>query len=202
MEKNILKNLLFLIRYLILSPSTIFKSIEHKKFKKEIYISFCLAALFTFIKSFFVKTSYIITFFSNKSLNNLLTFLSVPQLSLLLLYFEYFIFITFVFLFCKLFNKKANYKTLLLSLMSISGIGIIMQLLMIVFLSIFPYSLIKTIIFVIYFWVIILSILAIKITQNISLIKAVVCLVVSAIPFFMIALPLVISPYLAWLNIL
>lgn len=86
--------------------------------------------------------------------------------------------------------------------MSISGIGIIMQLLMIVFLSIFPYSLIKTIIFVIYFWVIILSILAIKITQNISLIKAVVCLVVSAIPFFMIALPLVISPYLAWLNIL
>lgn len=189
-----------MVRDIIILPNSVFENIRNDKLFKEVYTIFCIGALITFLKTFMIKQKTI-TFFNYEKLNVIISWLSIPQIYWFMSYLSYFIFILCLFTICKFFNKQATLKTLVVSLMSISGIGVVLQVLFYILKFIMPKNFILISTYLVYFWVIILSISAIKTTQDISFPKAIICFLLASLPFVFLALFVSISPYLAWLNV-
>jgi len=189
-----------LLKDIVIRPRSLFEQISNGTISKEVYFIFGLGAIITFSKTFALK-QHEINIFNNYQINQLLSFLSHPQIKWILLYIFYFLFLYLIFRLCNLFFKQAKWKTLLLSLMSISGIGVVSQILFFLFSLIFPNSLNVFLSYIIFLWVAILSVLAIKDSQNLPLTKSIILFVISALPIIFIIRLVGISPYLAWINV-
>jgi len=189
-----------LLKDIVIRPRRLFEQISNGKLSREVYITFGLGAFITFSKTFALK-QHEINFFNNYHLNQILSLLSNPQIKWVLLYIFYFLFLFLIFSLCKFFFKQAKWKPLLLSLMSISGIGVISQILFFLFNFIFPKNLSAILSYLIFLWVAFLSVWAIKYSQNLPVTKSIILFLISALPIIFIIRLVGISPYLAWINI-
>ena len=173
--------------------------IKKGKLMNETLLVFCLGALITFIKSFF-QEGQLVNFFEDDRINNILGMLSIPQVLWIISYASYFIFIFVMLIICRLFNKKIESKHLALAIMSLSGLGVVMQILFYAFKFILPQEYLIIGSNLIYLWVVILSIWAIKATQNLSFFKSIICFVIPALPFIFWVYLAGMAPYLMWLG--
>jgi hypothetical protein len=202
MENGILSNIVYLIKETMLSPRRLFENIRDGKFTREIYISFFCGALLTFVKSLLInRKSFASTFFTNDVLNSLVVLLNNPQVYWFVGYVGYFIFILLVLAMCKLFNKQAVLKPVALAIMSLGGLGVTMQILFYVLKFTPLHNLILFVGYLVFLWVVFLSITAIKTTQNMSYPKAIICFLIPALPAIFMAALTGIAPYLAWLTV-
>jgi hypothetical protein len=83
--------------------------------------------------------------------------------------------------------------------MSISGIGIIARIFMLIVGPILPTVILSVFRYLFLLWVVALSLWAIKDIQGISLSKAAFCYFVGALPFLFFGGKPVLAPYLAYL---
>lgn len=161
---------------------------------------FALSFIIVFLKSFFKKTNYTANFFSNELINKIIIVISNTQISVIILYGLYFLFVYIVFIITKFFSKNPSFKKLLISLMSISILGIIAHTITIP-LVFFENNFIKYIYYFFYILSFLFSIFSIKNTQDISIIKSTTSILIALIPFFLCGYVLVICPYILFLNI-
>jgi len=199
-NKNIWLSSVRLARDVILQPGNVFNKARNGELQREALIVFSVAALIPLFKSFSIRRQ-VLNFFADDRLNQLLSALSIPQVKWFITYLAYFVMICFVFGICRFFVKAENMKQLILALMSISGVGIVSQ---IIFYSI-QFVLPKNIVFIgsycVYLWVIGLSVRAIQVTQGLSFPKALASFLPPAIIFALICGIAAVSPYLAWLTV-
>lgn len=199
MEKqNIWLSSVYLIRDVILQPGKVFKKAKHSEIQRETLIVFGVAALIPLFKSFSARQRFI-NFFADENLNQLLSTLSIPQIKWLVTYMAYFGLICVIFSICRLFNREANLKTLLLSFMSIGGVGIASQILFYPLQFVLPKNIIFLGSYFVYLVVIGLSIRAVQVTQSLSFSKALASFFPPAVIVTLILGMTVVSPYLAWL---
>jgi len=202
MADRSLASVLYLVRGIIFSPNKVFKQVAKGGDTKEIFFIFTMGAILTFAKSFLVEQGALAsTFFVEEKIIKLLAFVSIPQVIWIIGYGGYFLFIFCILALCKLFGAKAQGKSLVFSLMSISGLGVVIQILFYGFQFFIPKELLSICTYLVFFWVILLSLSAIKSTQAISLPKSLLCFFIPAVFFipFTVGLP-VVAPYLAWVN--
>jgi hypothetical protein len=201
MNNKILSNTILLFKNIILKPKHLFINIKSDEFIKEIDIIFIFSAVVTLIKSFMVQhETFTYSFYKSEFLNWAIEFLNNAQVSLFVIYLSYFIVLYIIFIFCRLFKNNIKYKNLALSFMAISAIGILMQIIFLIF-SIFISEYILDICFkLILVWIVYLSIMAVKLSQDLTLLQAVICFMVPALPFTLFINVLSIAPYLAWLT--
>ena len=185
-----------ILRDLILYPGIVFKNPEIRK--KRIILFFVVTFSTVFIKSFFKAQNYV-HFFDNTHLDGLLRILSIPQVQVVVQYIFFYVFIVIVFGILALAKCKHSFPSLTLSLMSVCIIGFVAHI-----ISFFLFFINKTAIghigFIFYVWCIILSIVAIKKSQNISYFAAILCFLLSSTPFLLIYWPAPLFPYLVLLN--
>ena len=191
---------IYFIREMILQPSSLFEKIKRGALLKQTLIVFGFGALIPLGKSFFIR-KHSITFFADEWINELLSILNIPQLLWLINYIVYFGFLCGVFGVCKLFNKESNLRTIVLAFMAISAIGILAQ----VFFYPLQFILTKRLLlfggYVVYLWVIWLSLQAIRVTQGFSLLKILLSFFSPAIVIVAIMGFPAICPYLIWLTV-
>jgi hypothetical protein len=199
METETLKNITYLTKESILYPNRLFADVNRGKLLKEISLVFCFGAIITFIKSFF-QEGQIVNFFEDNRINNILGILSIPQVLWIISYVSYFIFIFIMLMICRLFNKKTEPKRLALAIMSLSAIGVVMQILFFAFKFILPQEYLIMGSNIIYLWVIILTVFAIKATQKLPFIKSIICFLIPALPFIFLVYLSGMAPYLMWLG--
>lgn len=189
-----------LLKDIVIRPRSLFEQISNGKLSREVYITFSLGAFITFSKTFALK-QHEINFYDNYHLNQIFSLLSIPQIKWALLYIIYCLFLFLIFSLCKFFFKCTRWKTLILSLMSISGIGVISQIVFFLFSFIFPKNLNAILSYLIFLWVAFLSVWAIKYSQDLPLTKSIILFFISALPIIFIIRLVGISPYLAWINV-
>lgn len=187
-----------LLKAIIVSPGDLFRNSIDKR--KEIVSLFVFSFVVVLLKSFFKRRHTATNFFDSQTLNDIFSFLAIPQVAAIVTYLLFFVFVIVLFFIIKLFSKEVSFKPLLLSLMSLSGIGVIAHFITIP-LIFFAKSLIMPISYVFYLWVIILSLWSIKNSQNLALVKVIPSFLVVAAPFLLFGWLLVISPYLVFLSV-
>jgi len=189
----------YLIREMALRPNSVFEKIKRGGFLKETVIVFVIGALIPLVKSFFIRKQSI-TFFADEWINQLLSTLNIPQLSWAISYIGYFGFLFCVYGICRLFNKKSNLRAFTLAFMGISAIGIVGQ----VFFYVLQFILSKSLLlfggYVLYLWVVWLSLQAIRVTQGFSFLKTLVAFFSPFIVIVAIMGLTAICPYLVWLT--
>ena len=198
-KQNIWMSSIYLVRAVISQPGDVFRKARNGEIQREALIIFSIAALIPLLKSFSARRQ-LLNFFADERLNKLLSILSIPQIKWAVTYLAYFAMIYFAFGICRLFGKAENLKALMMAFMSISGIGIVSQILFYLIQFVLPKNVIFIGSYCIYLWIIGLSIMAIQITQGLSFSKALTSFLPPAIIFAVICGMAAISPYLAWLN--
>ena len=197
-NKNLFMSSGYMMRDLILQPSTVFNKVKQGELQNEALLVFGVGAVISLLKSFWVKRNYI-TFFDN-STNNLLSFLSIPQARWFFGYILYFLFVGSVAWACKAVTKNDGKKSLAISFMSISSIGVICQLISFVLNPFTPHIILIIEGYLIFIWCIWLSLYAMKIIQELSYIKAAIIFLIPAIVVFLFIGLAAVAPYLAWLS--
>lgn len=187
-----------LLKAIVLSPGEIFTNSREKS--KEIVSLFTISFIIVLLKSFFKARHEASNFFETQILNEIIYFLSIPQIAAIAIYLFFFIFSLLLFLVIRIFSKDASLKSLMLSLMSISGVGIFAHIATMP-LMFFAKSLINPIGYIFYLWVIVLTLWAIKNSQNLPLVKVIPSFLVVAFPFLLFGWLPVISPYLVFLAV-
>lgn len=198
-NQNILLSLVYLVRDVILQPGDVFRKTKNGEIQREVLIVFTVAALIPLFKSFSARRQFL-NFFADERLNQMLSMLSIPQIKWFITYLAYFAMIYFVFGICRLFCRAQSLKSLMLAFMSISGVGIVSQILFYPIHFVLPKNVIFIGSYFVYLWVIGLSIRAIQMTQGLSFPKALASFLPPAIIFAVICGMAVVSPYLAWLT--
>ena len=186
-----------LLNGLICAPNKVFMEIKNGSFYKEVKLIFAIGMLVTFWKTFLINTATGPMFF-NEILYDLLTFLNIPQTRWCFMYLLYFLFIYCLF---KYFTKGITFKPFALTLMSISGIGTVMQALFYFLSFILPKFALTIAAYAILLWVIMLSLLAVKSFLKASLRKIALYFFLIALPFVFFSGFVVLAPYLAWLDL-
>lgn len=189
-----------MLKNMIFHPMNVYETINREQdYEVIVYVFFILSVLITFIKTFSRKRIRI-NFFETNMLNAFLSFLNIPQIKWILMYLSYFIFILIICFFCKLLFNKLNKKLLFISLMSISGLGVLTQIIFTVLNLILYGNKINLIfIYIIYIWGFVLSIMAIKYSQNFSIGKSALIFFISATPISIVIGFVGVLPYFAWL---
>lgn len=187
-----------LLKAIIVSPGDLFRNSIDKR--KEIVSLFVVSFVVVLLKSFFKGRHAATNFFESQTLNEIFSFLAIPQVAAIVTYLLFFLFTFVLFFIIKFFSKETSLKPLLLALMSISGIGIIAHIITIP-LFFFAKPLIMPISYAFYLWVVILTLWSIKNSQSLALVKVVPIFLVVAFPFFLFGWLLVISPYLVFLSV-
>ncbi len=188
-----------ILKALITAPSALFCSETSEKSKREIYFLFSVGMILTFLKSFSYRMQKF-NLWENNWGNEILSFLSIPQVKWFLAYLSYLLFLLLVKFICKKMLKKFNERDLFLFFLSISGVGIILQAVFYCIGFIIPAKIVYLLSYIGFLWIFYLSLLAIKKSQNISFKKAMIVYFVSALPIvILIGFPGV-SPFLMWLT--
>ncbi len=187
-----------LLKAIIVSPGDLFRNSIDKR--KEIVSLFVVSFVVVLLKSLFERKHAPTNFFNSQTLNDIFSFLAIPQVVAIITYLLFFVFVIVLFFIIKLFSKEVSFQPLLLSLMSISCIGVIAHFITIP-LIFFAKSMIMPISYMFYLWVIALSFWSIKNSQDLPLVKVIPVFIVVVAPFLLFGWLLVISPYLMFLSV-
>ena len=145
-----------IFKKIIIFPNNFFKDLTNKR--KYIIFLFIINFIIVLVKSFFISKSNII-FFEDKILDRIFSFLAIPQVAVIITYLSFFIFSIIFFIILKYSSRSSLsiyfYPSFLLSLMSISIIGIIAHIISFP-LNFFEKSLVLYIKYIFYIWVIFL----------------------------------------------
>jgi hypothetical protein len=192
-------NMAYLLINIIVSPKKVFIKVKENQLFKEIYIIFGISACVVFIKAFKAKHVFV-TLFNSEYLNAMMTIFNKPIVISVMIYLMGFLFAAILFVVLKMSSKMANFKQYLLSLMSVSAFGLIMQFVFMLLNNKLSEKIIFIGSYVVYMWAIGLSLLAIKSILDISIAKLVFNFCVISIFFIFIIGLQVITPYLLWLT--
>jgi len=200
MNKKIFVSSFELVKSILFNPARAYKNMSNGEHDYSVYILFLVSCLTTLFKSF-GKKKYKSNFFSNQDINEFLSFFNIPQIQWIIALLSFVLFIFLIGKFCKLFLKRYNKKDLIVCFLSISSAGILLHILF----FIFHYFLSKQSIYMLrhiaFIWIIYLSIIAIKNTQNASYMKSIMIFILAGLPpIFIIGLP-GLAPYSLWLVI-
>ena len=187
-----------LLRDIVVCPIDLIKKVNKGQLSYEVIFVFVLGAIMTFSKTFYMNKLNI-TFFEDPKTNKLLSLLSIPQVKWVFGYICFFLFVLSISGLSKLFISEAKLKMLFLSLMSISGIGVIMQVAFFALSLVFSRDMNLILSYVVFLWCVVLAILAIRHSQNLSLVKAIPLFAIPAVVFIFIGGFSAVVPYLAWL---
>lgn len=197
---NKILSMLNLLKDIIVAPKRVFQKINENQLSFEVYIVFSIGAFVTFLKTLRLESQRIHVFETEK-INEALSLLSVPQIKWVFTYIGFFLFIFMLFIFSRILFKRASIKSLFLCIMSISGIGLLLQAVFFLFHYVLPSNINFFLTHIAFAWVVLISLLAIKYSQDISIAKSLVLFVIAGLPtIFFAGLP-GISPYLSWLNL-
>jgi len=198
MLKRIIDDSLTNIRFVLLNPTQFFKDIN--KYNLSIYFLFFTNCVITLFKSF-NKTSYKNNYFTNQNINEIISFFNIPQIRWLIVLLSYVLFIFLIGRLCKLFFKKCNKQKLILCLLSISSVGILLHILFFIFHCFLSQQSIYFLRHIAFVWIIWISIVAIKNSQNISYMQSIMLFILSGLPaVLIIGLP-GLAPYSLWLVV-
>lgn len=196
---KVLFSSLYLVRDVFIHPQAVFEKINNNKIHREVYVVFLIGGVISFLKTF-LRTGTKVNFFVDNKFNELFTFLSIPRMSWLIWYTGFFVFIFFLLLACKIINGKVQRKSLTLSLLAISGLGIVFHFLFFPLQLIFREDIIFIFVYLTYLWASVLTVKAISTTQGIAIWKSIICFFIPAVPLTLTALLMVMFPYLAFLT--
>jgi len=181
-----IRSSLIIIRDLIISPEEVFCSVTSKRFKKEIIFLFFLGAISPIFKSF-NRESYSVNFWMDDKINHFLSLIGTPRITLIVAYLSFCLFLILLIIFCRIFLKNNNQKDLVFYLLSMNGLGVLVQILFYCFDLVLYRPLIFCLSYVAFIWIVTLSILAIKKGQNTGFLKAATIYFISAFPVYLIA---------------
>lgn len=189
-----------LFKSVITNPTKMFQDIGRGGHDFPVYFLFIVSVFITFFKSFSVAKKNV-NFFSVEFINKILSFFAIPQIQWIIVFFSFVLFIFLISIFCRILLKGCNKKGLIVSFLSISSAGILLHIMFFIFhyfLSRNSIYMLRNIAFV---WIIYLSIIAIKNSQNTSYIKSVVIYIFSALPVVLLSGLIGIAPFLLWVAI-
>jgi len=189
-----------LIKDLVIRPSSVFGKDRVVSSARHIFIIFLTTIIVQIVKSFRFERDYF-NIFDTELYNTILGILSIPLVQLIGMYLYYSLFLLGVIFVSKKLCRAVSVKALVLSILSISGIGLLLHIVsailgLIIVLNpawVYPPALL---------WVAVLTVRAISVSQEVSIRKAFVCFF---IPFFVVAgilgifSPHAISPYFLFL---
>ena len=187
------------LKNIVFDPTGVFNKLKKGQLVFETYVVFLIGASITFFKTIRLRGRSI-HFFEDRSVSQILSFFAIPQVKWVFVYIIYFLFVLILSISGRIFFKRIEFRPLFLCLMSISGIGIILQAVFFVLHYIIPQNINFYLTYVAFVWVVVLSLLAIKYSQEISISKSLLLLIIAGLPIIFIAGLTGISPYLAWLN--
>ncbi|MBI9090008.1 MAG: hypothetical protein JEZ12_12390 [Desulfobacterium sp.] len=188
---GILKNIIF-------SPNRIFKKIGKGEYDFAVYFLFGMSGLITFFKSFGIKT-YKNNYFVNEHFNILMSFFNIPQIKWLFAFISFFLFVFFMKILCLFLLKKCKKKHLMLGLLSVSSAGILLQIVFSVLHYILSQTFIYILSYIAFIWIVCLSIMAIKNSQDTSYVKSAMIYIFSGLPVFLVIGLTGLAPFLLWL---
>jgi len=184
----------------LLNPTKFFQNINKCDYNLSAYSLFLTSCVITLFKSF-SKKSYKNNYFTNQDINEIISLFNIPQIRWLIVLLSYVLFIFLIGKLCKFFLKKYNKQKLILSLLSISSVGILLHILFFIFHYFLSQQSIYMLRHIAFIWIICLSIIAIKNSQNASYMKSIMIFILSGLPpIFIIGLP-GLAPYSLWLVI-
>jgi hypothetical protein len=200
MIKNIIISYFELLKSIILNPEKAFKNMSKGDYDCSVYVLFAVSCLITLLKSF-SKKKYIGSYFTNRDINEFLSFFAIPQVRWGIALLGFILFVLLIGRFCKVFLKKYNKKVLVVSLLSISSVGILLHIIFFIFHYFLSQQSIYMLRRITFIWIAYLSIIAIKNSQNASCFKSIIIFIFAGLPaVFIIGLP-GLAPYLLWLVI-
>jgi hypothetical protein len=191
-----------LLKNVVVAPNPVFGKIRDGWLVQEVVAVFTFALLITLLKAWFKSSNSppAANFFVSESLNQALSFLAHPLLGVIFFCLAYCAFLLGVSAMCRTLERHVSIKSLTISLMAISAVGVIMHLAFYPLSLLLPTSLLLLGEYLVYVWILVLSILAIKTVQHFSAWKAIVSFLV---PFFFVVLSaghLSVAPYIGYLK--
>ncbi len=193
------KNAYFdIFKGVLFHPAKTFHDIESPGFEVAIYVIFGICCFVTFLKSF-LGEKVNSRFFENEIIDNIISFLTIPQIQLVVALLCYTL---FIFVLCKvsnLFSQSNGEKKLILCLLSISSVGLLLHIIFYIVHFAFSIETMNILRRFSFFWVFCLSILAIKEIKNLSYLKSLGVFLVSGFPSVIIVGLPGLAPYLLWL---
>ncbi len=188
-----------LLKGIIARPAKNFKKIEIIEHEYYVYYIFLLSALIAFIKSF-QRKGQTINFFPNDLANNIMSFLGNPQVQWFVSFLCYILLISMTSLLCSKWLKRYDKRSLKLCFLSISVIGIFLQVLFFTFSRFSTQEVVHVLRLGSFFWIITLSVAAIKNSQDASWFKSIIIYMFSAIPIVLVVGLTGIAPFLLFLD--
>ena len=158
---------------MIFSPISELNKIKEKKVPLNIiYHIFALTMLITLAKLPFLKWDQSISIISINNLNDIMTLILHPYIRFIIKYLSYFIGIVLIVTLCKFLTKK-DCDDLPLLIISISGMGIAVQVLYLPLYLIFSKDVLLYLTIFLGVWNLTLIMFAVKISSSLSYIKSI-----------------------------
>lgn len=183
---------------IIFKPAGLFKNIGSGEYNFSIYVLFFVSAVITFFKSFSM-TKQNINFFSNSTINEIMSFFSIPQIKWCLTFLSFILFVFLIRGFCRLLLKECNNKNLILCFLSISSVGILLQILFYALNFFLSQQFVYTFSYVAFIWIVSLSVIAIRNSQDASYKKSIMIYILSSLPVIFIIGLTGLAPFLLWI---
>ena len=188
----------YIFKNIVINPTKVFQEAQKGRYDFSIYFMLLVACLITFFKSFSRKRE-VFNFFEREIINDILSFLSIPQIQWLIIFFSYILFVFLMMVVCKLLLKYCNKKDLFVCIVSISSAGILLQILFFILYYFVPQNYIYVLNRIAFIWAAYLSIAAIKNSQNTSYLKSIMIYIFAGLPVITIAGLAGLAPSFLWL---
>lgn len=198
MLNKIITTSLDLFKGMIVNPAKTFQDMGKGEYDFSVYFMFLLSGLITFFKSFSINKNNI-NFFSNEYINKILSFFSIPQIKWVITYLSFILFVFIIRGFCHFLLKRSNKKELIVCFLSISSAGILLQIIFFVCSYFLPQNFIYVLSYIAFVWIVYLSIIAIKNSQDTSYLKSFLIYIFSGLPAVLIVGLTGLAPFLLWL---
>lgn len=198
MLNKIIITSLDLFKGMIVNPAKTFQNMGKGEHDFSVYFMFLLSGLITFFKSFCINKNNI-NFFSNEYINKILSFFSIPQIKWVITYLSFILFVFIIRGFCHFLLKRSNKKELIVCFLSISSAGILLQIFFFVCHYFLPQNFIYVLSYIAFVWIVYLSIIAIKNSQDTSYLKSFLIYIFSGLPAVLIVGLTGLAPFLLWL---
>ena len=166
----------------------------------EVYFLFVVGFIISLLKSFKLQAHHF-NFFSSNWLNSLFSFLSSPQVSLIWGYLGMLVFVLFFRWIGRLFRVRAEYKILLRGFMSMSGAGIVAQIVFLPLTMLLPDKITKPLSWLAILWLAPVTIIAIRYFFRTSVAKALAIYCITVLVLFTFWGPAAVCPVFYWLGV-
>jgi hypothetical protein len=191
--------LIEIYKKIITSPRELFQDITNDidRYRLPVYFLFFINTLIPLVKSFRMARENI-DFFSNETLNLLLSLYSIPQVQWVVTLLVFFLFIILINFFSRFFSKNRGKSALIFCLLSIASVGILMQLLLTLLSEFLSHELLAMIRWIAFFWIAFLSIVAINICKKTSYVRALTIYFAAGLPVVLIVGLAGVAPFILW----